>query len=158
LNELPGKLEGQTFDFIIARDLLDARNCAAVLQQVHELLKPGGQVLFYESNPWNVFLKLGRFISRRDPRQLLSRAQLYELMSEVGFIRVFSVFNDFVYRPLTQRMAWVFRNLSILLENMPFMRTFAGSILVHAQKPPRVVPRPKFHFANTNRCAARCRW
>jgi hypothetical protein len=39
--------------------------------------------------------------SERDPRSLLSRLQLYELMSEVSFIHVFAVFNDFVYAPLT---------------------------------------------------------
>ena len=36
-----------------------------------------------------------------------------------------------------------FRNLSILLENAPIVRTLAGSILVHAQKPPRTVTLPK---------------
>jgi dolichol-phosphate mannosyltransferase len=141
---LPGKLEGQQFDFIVAMDLLDKRNCAEMLQNVYELLKPGGQAIFYESNPWNLFLKvrrtIGRLFGERDPRRLLNRPELYELMSEIGFIRVFAVFNDFVYR-LTRPIAWLFRNLSILLENCPGVRTCAGSILVHAQKPPRVVER-----------------
>jgi dolichol-phosphate mannosyltransferase len=140
-------LAGRQFSFIVSMDLLDESNCAALLQQSYELLKPGGQVLFYESNPWNPVLKLrrlfGRLIGRRDPRRLLSRPQLYELISELGFIRVFAVYNDFVYAPLTRGMAWLFRNLSILLENMPGFRTLAGSILVHAQKPPRVVERPR---------------
>ena len=147
LEDFPAALQGRTFDFIVARDLLDRRNCGWMLQHVHELLKPGGQVLFYESNPWNVVLKVRRLVSRifgrRDPRQLLSRQQLYELISEVGFIRVFAVFNDFVYRPLPRRFAWLLRNLSILLENAPLLQTLAGSILVHAKKPPRVVPPPK---------------
>lgn len=144
-SSLPGPLEGRGFDFVIAIDLLDGRNCASVLQNAYKLLNPGGEVLFYESNPWNIVLKLRRFVSRlrgrRDPRSLLSRLQLYELMSEVGFIRVFTVFNDFVYAPLTQRLAWYLRNLSIMLENAPAIQTLAGSILVHAQKPPRVIER-----------------
>ena len=73
----------------------------------------------------------------------MSRPELYELISEIGFIRIREVFNDFVYRPLTRSMAWVLRNLSILLENMPVVRTLAGSILVQAQKPPRDVSRPR---------------
>jgi hypothetical protein len=64
-------------------------------------------------------------------------------MSEVGFIRVFAVFNDFVYAPLTESLAWLLRNLSIVLENVPAVQTLAGSILVHAQKPPRAVERPR---------------
>lgn len=149
--EFPGTLKGRQFDFIVAMDLLDQRNCAAILQEAHGLLKPGGQVLFYESNPWNIVLKLRRGLmglwGRSDPRSLLSRRQLYELMSEVGFIRVFAVFNDFVFAPLSPRFVWLFRNLSIILENAPGIRTLAGSILVHGQKPPRVVERPVVSLA-----------
>ena len=145
INELsfPGTLANCRFDFVVAMDLLDRRNCGWLLQNVHGLLKSGGEVLFYESNPWNVVLKLrgflARFFRRHDPRSLLSRPQLYELMSEVGFIRVFAVFNDFVYAPLTRRLVWFLRNLSIVLENLPEIQTLAGSILIHAQKPPRLV-------------------
>jgi hypothetical protein len=147
----PDVLSGRRFDFVVAIDLLDRRNCAELLQHVFELLKPGGQVVFYESNPWNVVLKLrralGAIFGQRDSRSLLSRSQLYELMSEVGFIRVFAVFNDFVYAPLTPRLIWLLRNLSIILENAPAIRTLAGSILVHAQKPPRVAAPPNVSLA-----------
>lgn len=141
----PGMLGTRRFDFIVAMDILDQRNCAALLQEVYGLLKPGGQVVFYESNPWNMVLKIRRVIGtlcgKADPRALLSRERLYELISEVGFIRVFSVFNDFVFAPLSPRLVWLFRNASIVLENAPGIRTLAGSILVHAQKPPRMIER-----------------
>lgn len=111
------------------------------------MLKPGGEVIFYESNPWNVVLKLRQSLTRhfgkQDPRRLLNRPALYELMSEVGFIKVFALYNDFVYAPVTRSLVWLFRNLSILLENTPGLRTLAGSILIHAQKPPRVAQRSK---------------
>lgn len=147
LSSLPGPLEGRQFDFIIALDLLDRDNCAALIQNVYSLLAPGGQVIFYESNPWNVVLKFKRFVSRLfgkgDPRRLLSRPELYELISEIGFIRIWLVFNDFVYHPLTRSMAWSLRNLSTVLENATGVRTLAGSILVQAQKPPRSVIRSR---------------
>jgi hypothetical protein len=127
-------------------DLLDRRNCGDMLQRIHDLLNPGGQVVFYQSNPWNPVLQVrrafGRLVGLRDPRHLLSRQQLYEMMSEVGFIRVFAVFNDFVYAPLTPRLSWTLRNVSVALENAPLAQRLAGSILVHAQRPPRVVERP----------------
>ena len=132
-------LRDRHYDFVVAMDLLDRRNCTSFLQTVYRILKPGGQVVFYQSNPWNVVLKLRRLLSncrkRQDPRSLLSRTQLYELMSEVGFIRVFSVYNDFVYAPLTRRLIWLLRNLSIIFENTPGVQTLAGSILIHGQKP-----------------------
>lgn len=143
---LPGTLEGREFDFVVGLDLLDRDNSSEVLSIVYDFLKPGGQVVFYETNPWNIVLKLRRAVGRlfggKDPRRLLSRPELYELISEIGFIRIWAVFNDFVYKPLTRWMAWALRNLSILLENMPMVRTLAGSILIQAQKPPRNAPRP----------------
>jgi dolichol-phosphate mannosyltransferase len=146
-SSLPGILAGRRFDFIVAMDLLDKSNCAWFLQNVYELLKPGGEVIFYESNPWNPVLKLRRtvsqFFGQKDPRRLLSRPALYELISEVGFIRVFAVYNDFVYAPLTRSLVWFLRNLSILLENAPVIQTLAGAILIHAQKPPRVMERQR---------------
>lgn len=144
--DFPGEIAGRQFDFIVAMDLLDKGNCGWVLQNVYELLKPGGQVIFYETNPWNVVHKVRRRISKylgeQDPRKLLARPELYELISEVGFVKVFAIFNDFVYAPLTREMIWILRNLSIILENTPILQTLAGSILVHAQKPPRKIDRP----------------
>lgn len=146
LDDFPGALEGRQFDCVVGLDLLDARNCAAVLAQVHELLAPGGQAVFFESNPWNPWLRLKRLLARlfagADPRGLLSRPRLYELFSDVGFIRVFAVYTDFVYAPLSARLIWALRNLSILAENTPLLRSFAGAVLVHAQKPPRLQMRP----------------
>jgi dolichol-phosphate mannosyltransferase len=141
LRDFPGALGGRQFDYVIAMDLLDRSTSSEVLKVVHELLTPGGEILFYESNPWNPMHKLRGFLlkllGKRDPRNLIDRPGLYELLSEIGFIRIYAVFNDFVFAPLTRSLIWLLRNVSILLENAPLLRTMAGSILVHAQKPPR---------------------
>jgi len=139
-SDLPGSLAGRHFDYVVAMDLLD-RSCASqLLAIVHALLVPGGQMVFYESNPWNPMHKLRKFFSsavgKRDPRHLLTRRQLYKLLSETNFIGVDTVYNDFVFAPLTRRLIWLLRNLSILLENAPGLRAMAGSILLQAQKPP----------------------
>jgi SAM-dependent methyltransferase len=141
IEKFPGPLAGRRFDCIVAMDLLDADTSSDLLQVVHDLLAPGGEIVFYESNPWNPVHKLkasiSRVFGRRDPRNLMNRRQLYEMLSEIGFIRVYAVFNDFVFSPLTRPLIWWLRNLSILLENAPGISRMAGSILVHAQRPPR---------------------
>ena len=146
LHDLAASLSGRRFDVIVAMDLLDVRSSIWLLQNIHDLLDPGGQVVFYESNPWNIVLNLRRFISRQfgrqDPRHLMNRQDFYELLSEIGFIRVFAVYNDFVYPPLSKHLMWLLRNLSIVLENAPGIKSLAGSILIHAQTPPRDVSRP----------------
>jgi len=146
LASLPGPLAGRQFDCIVMLDLLDRENSAELLGIVHGLLKPGGEVITYESNPWNPVHKfrwvVSRLFGRKDPRYLLNRPGLYEQMSEIGFVRVYAVFNDFVFAPLTGPLVWLLRNLSILLENTPLFNRMAGSILLHAQKPPREKPPP----------------
>lgn len=147
VSALPGPLANRRFDYVIAMDLLDGDNAAELLQVIHDLLAPGGEVVFYESNPWNPVLGLRRALAklggRRDPRRLLSRTGLYELISEIGFVRVYAVYNDFVFAPLTRSLVWWLRNLSILLENAPLVSRMAGSILLHAQKPPRQREAPR---------------
>ena len=142
--DLREQLAGRRFDFIVGNDLFDRRNAERLLQLAHDLLVPSGELVFYESNPWNAVLMLrrliARFFGRPDPRRLLSRPLLYELVSEIGFIRAFVVFNDFMFAPLSRSLVWLLRNLSIVFENAPYVRTLAGSILLHAQKPPRLRP------------------
>ena len=140
LAQLPGPLAGRRFDCIIGMDLLDRTTSSELLTLVHDLLAPSGEMMFYESNPWNPMHRLRglflRLFGKRDPRNLINRPNLYELLSELGFVRIYAVFNDFVFAPLTRPLIWFLRNLSILLENAPIIRTLAGSILIHAQKPP----------------------
>ena len=136
---MPGPLEGRTFDLVVAIDLMDERNCASLLQLIYKLLKPGGQIVLYESNPWNPVLRLRRVLlrwfGRTDVRRLLSRPRLYELLSEVGFTRILAAYNDFVYAPLNPQLVWLLRNVSILFENFPGLQTLAGSILIYGQRP-----------------------
>jgi dolichol-phosphate mannosyltransferase len=147
LQDLPGPLAGRQFDCIVAMDMLDRRTSGALLGFVYGFLAPGGEMVFYESNPWNPVYKLkalfSRLFGKPDPRNLIDRPRLYELLSDIGFVRIYAVFNDFVFAPLTRPLIWLLRNLSILLENAPVVRRMAGSILVHAQKPPRAKQRPR---------------
>ena len=141
ISELPGSLADRRFDYAVAMDLLDRSYSSRFFEAVNGLLAPGGHIVFYESNPWNPVHKLRQAVSRvvgkRDPRRLVSRSDLSKLLSETGFVGIDAVYNDFVFAPLTRRLIWLLRNLSILLENAPGVRTMAGSILLHAQKPPR---------------------
>ena len=57
-SDLPSSLAGRRFDHVVAMDLLD-RSCASqLLTTLYALLVPGGEMVFYESNPWNPVHKL----------------------------------------------------------------------------------------------------
>jgi dolichol-phosphate mannosyltransferase len=138
-SELPDLLTGRRFDYVVGMDLLDSNCASQLLNLVHRLLAPGGELVFYESNPANPIRRIrqifSRFVGDPDPRNLPSRNTLCDLLLKIGFVQVDAVYNDFVYPPLTRRLIWLFRNLSILLENAPGVQRMAGSILLHAQKP-----------------------
>jgi dolichol-phosphate mannosyltransferase len=150
LSGFPGELGSRQFDYVIASNVLERFSAALLLTEVRELLKPGGQLLFFETNPWNPLFQLRRrlgrvvpFLRRGDELALLhSRVQLYELLSEVGFVGIGTICYDFLYPPIPRWSLPVMRPLSLVMENTPVIKLLAGTILVHAQKPPRGLSRP----------------
>ncbi len=149
LDSFPGDLHGRTFDYVVANNLLDLRNTAWILKEVQHLLRPGGRLLFFETNPWNPVFQLRRlaskwipFVARDGERALPTRIHLYELMSELGYVRIGTTCYDFLYPPIPRWLMRVARNLSLVFENTPVVRNMAGTILLHAQRPPCDLPRP----------------
>jgi dolichol-phosphate mannosyltransferase len=149
LTDFPGELAGREFDYVIAENLLDQRNSGAVLGEVQKLLRPGGELLFFESNPWNPVFRLRRrisrvfpFLKRGDERRLFNKTQLYELLSALGYVCNTALCYDFLYPPIPRWLMLRARHLSLVLENTPGIRLLAGTILLHAQRPPQSIPRP----------------
>jgi len=145
----PGELEGQQFDYVVATNLLDHGCAVPLLGEVQKLLKPGGRLLFFETNPWNPVFQLRKqlsrvfpFLRRGDERALPNQVQLYELLSELGFVSIGATCYDFLYGPIPRWTLPVIRMLSLVMENTPIVKLLAGTILVCAQKPPRGLPRP----------------
>jgi ubiquinone/menaquinone biosynthesis C-methylase UbiE len=149
LRDLPGELSGRTFDYVVASNLLDLPTAPWLLAEVQRLLRPGGRLLFFETNPWNPMFAarkwLGRwlpFVRRGDERSLPNQVQLYELLSELGYVRIAATSYDFLYWPIPRWLMLIARPMSLILENTPGVRQLAGIILLHAQRPPRDLPRP----------------
>jgi SAM-dependent methyltransferase len=149
LDSFPGELRGRTFDYIVASNVLDLGNTAWMLKETQHLLRPGGRLLFFEANPWNPVFQIRRLASKWIPfchdagyRALPTQIHLYELMSELGFVRVATSCYDFLYPPIPRWLMRAARNLSLILENTPIVRNMAGAILVQGQRPPCDLPRP----------------
>ena len=112
LTEFPGALASRQFDHVVAASLLDLANGPALLKEVKQLLKPGGRLLFFETNPWNPLFRLRRALSRwlpflrhGDERALPNQVHLYELLSELGFVSIAVTCYDFLYFPIPQLAA-----------------------------------------------------
>ena len=143
LGAFPGPLEGREFDYVIASNLLDQAVAAPLLTEALKLLKPGGRLLFFETNPWNPVFQLRRqlsrvfpFLRRGDERALPDRVQIYELLSELGFIAIGTICYDFLYPPIPRWSLAALRPLSLVMENTPVVKLLAGTILVHCAATP----------------------
>ena len=142
LADFPGPLEGRRFDYIIGWHLLKAESCGVFLSQVKELLKPGGQFLFFEPNPWNPYRILRRLFSKilfrskgKPALPSFNRIELLTVISEIGFVKIKILPYDFLFPPLPKALLWPMQNLSLIFENTPYLRNFAGELFLWGQNP-----------------------
>jgi dolichol-phosphate mannosyltransferase len=142
LDKFPGKLSGRRFDFIVGYQLLTDINSGTLFMELKKLLKPGGQILFFATNPWNPYYRIRRlaskvlfFFKQTEKKESLTRIDLFTLVSEAGYIKIKILPYDFLFPPIPKILLWPMQNLSLILENTPYIRNFAGSLFVWAQKP-----------------------
>ena len=155
LESFPGSLGDRRFDYIIGWHLLKTENCGVILSQVKNLLKPGGQLLFFEPNPWNPYGILRRLISRilfrsrgKPALPPFNRIELLTVISEIGFVKIKILPYDFLFPPLPKALLWPMQNLSLIFENTPYLRNFAGELFIWAQNPaPQEWRRPFVNLA-----------
>jgi glycosyltransferase involved in cell wall biosynthesis len=77
------------------------------------------------------------FVSKkREEGDSLNRIDLFTILSEVGYTGIKILPYDFVYPPIPRILLWPLQNLSLILENFPFLRNFAGALYIFSQKPP----------------------
>ncbi|CAI2719391.1 glycosyltransferase [Nitrospina watsonii] len=142
LHQFPGALAGRKFDYIVAWHMLPADNYGAFLNEARKLLKPGGRFLLFEPNPWNPYSQLRRFFTRlfpfvplRDEGPRFNRIEMMSILSEIGFTGIRILPYDFLFPPLPKALLWPVQNLSLVLENMPYVRNFAGELYLNGRNP-----------------------
>ena len=131
LDEFPGNLNGRQFDFIVGYHLLTDENSGELLSKLKKILKPGGQVLFFDPNPWNTYYRIRKILSKiflpfrkKENNESLNRIDLFTLFSEVGFIKIKILPYDFLFPPIPKFLFWPMKNLSLVLENFPDPHVF----------------------------------
>lgn len=155
LDSLPGSLKGQQFDYVVAWHMLPSENYSQFLLNVKHFLKPGGKFLLFEPNPWNPYYQLRKFFSKllffkkfKGKRATFNRIQMMSILSDIGFTGVKILPYDFLFPPVPKFMLWPMQNLSLILENTPYLRNFSGDLYLHGQNPaPEEWSRPMVHLA-----------
>jgi dolichol-phosphate mannosyltransferase len=149
LRELPA----ERFDYIVGTAILCHDAYAENLAELYRLLKPGGQLLFFEANYWNpqVFLKstirwIGRWSGDAECQIGMRKFQLMKQASHQGFTHIEVVPYDIVH-PLTPRgLVRAVQSVAFVLDHAPLVRDLCGTLYIWLVKP-GVLQRPRVDLA-----------
>ncbi len=142
-DSFPGTLAENKFDYVILHHMFVKELSSSLLYKIKALIKPGGGLMLFEVNPWNPYYQFRRairtlfpFSYRRPPEGThLNRIQMFSLFSQAGYTQVNILPYDFLYAPVPKFLLWPAQQLSVILENFPYIRNFAGALYIWARNP-----------------------
>jgi len=135
-------LPAESFDYIVGTAILCHDKYPQNLAALYTLLKPGGQLLFFEANYWNpqVFIKnhiriLGRMYG--DPPCLVGvrQYQLMKIASHQGFTNLEIICYDIIHPQTPRSLVRLLQSLAYLLEHTPLIRDLCGTLYIWGKKP-----------------------
>ncbi len=156
VRDLLQDLPAEGFDYIVGTAILCHDLYAQNLNALHRLLKPGGQILFFEANYWNpqVFLKstipaVGRWAGNAGCQVGMRKFQLMQVASHQGFTHVQVIPYDIVHGRTPRFLINWIRDVAFILEHTPVIRDFCGTLYIWAKKPgDETARRPSVSLAN----------
>lgn len=130
------------FDCVFGNAILHHLDTSLALPEIYRVLKPRGKLLFFEPNLINpeIFVErkipFFRRLSRSSPDETaFIRWGLEKELRRVGFIDVTVMPYDFLYPAIPYILAKPFKAISDMLEKIPIVKEFAGSLIVMGTKP-----------------------
>jgi ubiquinone/menaquinone biosynthesis C-methylase UbiE len=130
------------FDYVVGTAILCHNQYPQTLCALFRVLKPGGEILFFESNFWNpqVLIKsllrwVGRLSGQASCQVGLRRYRLMQWASEQGFSRIEIVPYDIVHPLLPARLIDAVQSIAFLFEHTPLVKEFCGSLYIRARRP-----------------------
>jgi len=140
ISNLSKDLPAESFDYVVGTAILCHDQYPQNLAALYRLLKPGGQLLFFESNYWNpqVFAKnhLPRGWSGEAPCQVgMRKYKLMQMASHQGFTNLEIIPYDIIH-PLTPRIfVPLVQSIAFVLEHTPLVRELCGTLYIWGRKP-----------------------
>lgn len=140
--DLLGSVPPESFDYIVGTAILCHDLYAENLHSLYQLLKPGGQILFFEANYWNpqVFLKstipvFAQWAGNARCQMGMRKFQLMHVASHQGFTHVETIPYDIVHGRTPRFLIDWIRGIAFILEQTPLLREFCGTLYIWARKP-----------------------
>jgi dolichol-phosphate mannosyltransferase len=135
-------LPAESFDYIVGNAILCHDLYPQNLQAIYRLLKPGGQILFFEANYWNpqVFLKstirpLGRWAGNAECQVGMHKYLLMKVASQQGFVAIDIIPYDIIHPRTRPFFLRTLKSLAFVLEHAPLIKDLCGTLYIWARKP-----------------------
>jgi len=148
-NDLASQFAPESFDYIVGTAILCHDAYAQNLGLLRRLLKPGGQILFFEANHWNpqVFVKnavpaIGRWAGHARCQVSMRKYKLLKAASHQGFTDIEIVPFDIVHPRLPPSLIRAAQSLSYIVEHAPLIKETCGTLYIWAKKPGGADVRP----------------
>ncbi len=142
-------LPAESYDYIVGTAILCHNQYGRNLRKLLRLLKPGGQILFFEANHWNpqVFVKnaipaIGRWAGQAACQAPMRKFKLMKIASEQGYTNIQVIPFDILHPRLPKRLIALVQNASYILEHAPLLREICGTLYIWARKPGGSEDRP----------------
>ncbi len=148
-------LPAESFDYVVGTAILCHDQFQQNLGALYRLLKPGGQLLFFESNYWNpqVFVKnhvppIGRWSGEAPCQMGMRRYKLMKAASHQGFTNLEIVPYDIIHARTPRSMVRVLQSIAFVLEHAPLVKEMCGTLYIWAKKPgDEAARRPRVNLA-----------
>jgi dolichol-phosphate mannosyltransferase len=142
VSDLSANLPAESFDYVVGTGILCHDLYPQNLHSLYRLLKPGGQLLFFEANYWNpqVLLKnwirpLGRWWGNARCQIGMRKYQLLQMTSQQGYTHIEVIPYDIVHPRTPRALVPLLQSLAFVLEHAPLLRELCGTLYIWARKP-----------------------
>jgi len=142
VSNLAQDLPAASFDYVVGTAILCHDQFSQNLAALYRLLKPGGQVLFFESNYWNpqVFIKnhvkpIGRWSGEAPCQVGMRRYKLMKAASNQGFTNLEIIPYDIVHPRTPHALIPWLQSIAFVMEHTPMVREMCGTLYIWGKKP-----------------------
>jgi SAM-dependent methyltransferase len=154
IEDLSRDLPPESFDYVIGTAILCHKEYERNLRALHRLLKPGGQLLFFEANYWNpqvafknAIPSLGRAMGNASCQVGLRKYKLMKMASRQGFTEIDVIPYDIIHPKIPKALVHGLQSVAFVAEHAPVLREICGTLYIRARKPGGPATRPFVNLA-----------
>lgn len=154
VEDLARDLPPESFDYVVGTAILCHNRYEQNLRALYRLLKPGGQLLFFEANYWNPQVALKNAVpwlshkTGNAPCQIgLRKYRLMKMASRQGFMEIDVIPYDIIHPRTPRSLVDGMQSVAFIAEHAPILREICGTLYIRAKKPGGPAARPFINLA-----------